>query len=61
MTHACKGRILEVVPDESPDPDCGACHGDGAPQSRAHQFLADDWSNKACPHCWAEDTEGKRT
>ena len=46
--------ILDPVAETSPDPDCGHCCGDGVPQSLQHQFLADESSNMACPHCWPE-------
>lgn len=49
--------ILNPVPDVSPDPDCQHCGGEGVPQSTAHRFLADDFSNKACPQCWANEQE----
>ena len=46
-------NALAILPNSDPDPDCGVCFGEGQPQSIAHQILADDWSNEACPHCWA--------
>ena len=44
--------ILNPIPDEYPNPDCPKCQGDGVPQSIAHSFLADDYSNIACDECW---------
>lgn len=51
--------ILSPVPDVSPDPDCPHCGGEGVSQSLSHAILADEFSNKACPHCWAEDEGDK--
>jgi hypothetical protein len=47
--------ILSPVPVLDPDPDCPHCFGEGVPQTPAHRFLADDWSNSACPHCWQNE------
>lgn len=43
---------LDPIPEEYPDPDCPSCGGEGVPQSLAHRFLAEDYSNTACPKCW---------
>ena len=49
--------VLDVTPDECPDPDCVNCGGEGIPQTPAHRILADERSNKACPKCWAGERE----
>lgn len=50
-------KVLNPIPDEMPDPDCGACGGEGRPQSPAHKLLADEWSNEACPDCWQKEAD----
>ena len=47
--------VLSPIPDEAPNPDCPYCGGEGIPQSPAHRILAEDFSNKACPHCWENE------
>ncbi len=47
--------VFNPIPDEYPDPDCAYCGGDGIPQSKAHQILAEEWSNKACPRCYEQE------
>ncbi len=49
--------VLDVTPDECPDPDCVNWGGEGIPQTPAHRILADERSNKACPKCWAGERE----
>lgn len=49
--------VLSPIPDEMPNPDCSHCHGYGVPQSHAHQILADEYSDKACPHCWEDEED----
>lgn len=49
--------VLDVIPDECPDPDCVNCGGEGVPQSLAHRILANERSNKACPKCWEGERE----
>jgi hypothetical protein len=49
--------ILNPISDTSPNPDCPHCGGEGVPQSLAHRFLADEFSNNACPHCWEDEDD----
>ena len=52
--------VLSPIADNPHDPDCPKCGGEGVPQSMPHRFLAEEWSNMACPACWQDEADQRK-